>query len=274
MSQNTASSLLAANEQIKTKELENKELLSNLDHLSRQSDGHAMRATKLEKEKNTLEERMKELEVNLRDLSSTPVSPPARHRSLHRGRSSSLSNLKISTLEIELADVRAALAAKEGEVRVLSQKVGNEAMKVENEKIALERAAQKQLDEMQALLEEREEELDFLRGGPGGGSEREEDLLRRIDEDGAKIDALELLLGDADDAKVLAEKLKVAEHRLQMEMQKAFECTSRQVELVQEKEEALDELEEVRERVVFLEQTVHVREAHIDALKRFVYREV
>ncbi|SJL06365.1 uncharacterized protein ARMOST_09701 [Armillaria ostoyae] len=270
VSQNAASSLLAANEQIKTKELENKELLSNLDHLSRQSDGHTMRATKLEKEKNTLEARMKELEVNLRDLSSTPVSPPARHRSLHRGRSSSLSNLKISTLEIELADVKAALAAKEGEVRVLSQKVGNEAMKIENEKIAMERAAQKQLDEMQALLEEREEELDYLRGGSGGGSEREEDLLRRIDEDGAKIDALELLLGDADDAKVLAEKLKVAEHRLQMEMQKVFECTSRQVQLVQEKEQALDELEEVRERVSFLEQTVHVRETHVDALKREV----
>ncbi|KAK0481557.1 hypothetical protein IW261DRAFT_1562853 [Armillaria novae-zelandiae] len=259
-----------ANEQIKAKELENKELVSNLDHLSRQSDGHAMRATKLEKEKNTLEARMNELEVNLRDLNSTPVSPPARHLSLHRGRSSSLSNLKISTLEIELADVKAALTAKEGEVRVLSQKAGNEAMKAENEMIAMERAVQKQLDEMQALLEEKEEELDFLRGGSGGGSEREEDLLRRIDEDGAKIDALERLLGDVDDAKVLAEKLNVAEHRLQMEMQKVFECTSRQVELVQEKEEAFDELEEVRERVAFLEQTVHAREKHVDALQREV----
>ncbi|KAK0208922.1 hypothetical protein DFS33DRAFT_1306416 [Desarmillaria ectypa] len=269
-SHNAASSLLAANEQIKAKELENKELLSNLEHLSRQSDGHAIRATKIEKEKNTLEARMKELEANLRELSSTPVSPPTRQRSLHRGRSSSLSNLKISTLEIELADVKVALAAKEGEVRVLSQKVGNEAMKVENEKIAMERAVQKQLDKMQALLEEREEELDFLRGGSGGGGEREEDLLRRIDEDGAKIDALELLLGDVEDAKVLAEKLKVAEHRLQIEMQKTFECTSRQVQLVQEKEEALDELEEVRERVTSLEQTVHERESHIDALKREV----
>lgn len=266
-SQNVASSLLAANEQIKAKELENKELLSNLEHISRQFDGHVIRTTKIEKEKNTLEARIKELEASLRELSSTPVSP-ARQRSLHRGRSSSLSNLKIYTLEIELADVKVALAAKEGEVRVLSQKVGNEAMKAENEKIAMERAVQKQLDKMQVLLEEREE-LAFLRGGPSGGSERE-DLLRRIDEDGPKIGALELLLGDAEDAKVLAEKLKTAEHRLQGEIQKAFECTSRQVQLVQEKEEALDELEETRERVAFLEQTVRVKEAHVDALKREV----
>ena len=266
-SQNCTIALNAAHDQIKEKDLENRELLSHLETISHTSSNQVSRTTILEKEKATLANRVKELEGNLRNLSSPPITPA--RQTINRPRSSSLSNVRITTLELELEDVRAQLTAKELEIRALTEKWRVEVMQVENEKVTVERSLKSRLAELEADLEERDEELAYQRNDAGRNGDREEELLKRIDEDEAKIHALEILLGDQEDSNALKETLKKTERQLQITQQKLFECNSRQMDLVQEKEEALDELEDFRDKVHSVERTVEERDTLIAALKRY-----
>ncbi|KAF8921939.1 hypothetical protein CPB85DRAFT_1265213 [Mucidula mucida] len=264
--QNTTVALDSARRQLKEKDLENRELLSHIDTLSHQSGEQKGRTAQLEKEKSTLSNRVQELEANLKHLSSVPSSKLPRASS--RPRTSSLSNMRITNLELELEDVQRQVSAKEQELRTVTQKLNMEVTRAENEKSSIERTLTKRVSELEMHLEEKEDELEYLRNGAGGSGDREAELMQRIDEDEAKIHALEMLIGDAEDVNVVRDALRKTEKQLQGEREKLAECTRRQVELVQEKEEALDELEDSRDRIKSLEREVEERETFISALKR------
>ncbi|KIK70614.1 hypothetical protein GYMLUDRAFT_209919, partial [Collybiopsis luxurians FD-317 M1] len=83
--------------------------------------------------------------------------------------------------------------------------------------------------------------------------EREEELLKRIDEDDAKIDALERLIGDAHDLPRLKDRLKQCEQQLKSDSLRVEQLEGRNAELVQEREEALDALEAAKRKVQELE---------------------
>lgn len=266
--QNTTVALDSARRQLKEKDLENRELLSHIDTLSHQSGEQKGRTAQLEKEKSTLSNRVQELEANLKHLSSVPSSKLPRASS--RPRTSSLSNMRITNLELELEDVQRQVSAKEQELRTVTQKLNMEVTRAENEKSSIERTLTKRVSELEMHLEEKEDELEYLRNGAGGSGDREAELMQRIDEDEAKIHALEMLIGDAEDVNVVRDALRKTEKQLQGEREKLAECTRRQVELVQEKEEALDELEDSRDRIKSLEREVEERETFISALKRCV----
>ncbi|KAJ4472596.1 hypothetical protein C8J55DRAFT_434732, partial [Lentinula edodes] len=107
---------------------------------------------------------------------------------------------------------------------------------------------------MENLLAEREEELRYLREqGGAGGLEREEELIKRIDEDDAKIQTLERLIGDAHDLPLLREKLAKCEEKLRSEISRVSQLEGQNFELVQEKEKALNDLKEERGRITELE---------------------
>ena len=273
-SQNVETALAAAREKIKSKDLEARDLQSTIESLSYKSDGFSTRSAKLEHEKGTLEARVRELQANLRELSSPPVTP-GRYRP-PRPRSSSLSNFRITTLEQELNDVRASLSEKEADLRTATQKLAHvqgELTRIDNEKLSMEKRLKTQLGELQASLEDKDEELEYLRAQQGDGG-REEELLQRIEEDDAKIVALEMLLGDSREMQMMKETLKRTEERLQMEAEKASESERRQIELVRDREEALDELEDASAHIAKLEELATEREARIDALnvkERYVH---
>jgi myosin protein heavy chain len=97
-------------------------------------------------------------------------------------------------------------------------------------------------------LDERDEELSFLRE-QGGDGLREEESLKRIEEDDAKIAALEIMLRDVDDSKESKEKLVRVEISLNEVRQRRDQLEERCFELARERDEALDMLCEARQEV-------------------------
>ncbi|KAF8971725.1 hypothetical protein BDZ97DRAFT_1784777 [Flammula alnicola] len=213
--------------QQRTEDLRNERIASDNAKISHTSDEHNARGTKLGREKSMLEE---------------PITPG--RRGIPRPRSSSLSDFKITTLEQDLNESRALLANKETELVTVGQKlsqVQGDRLKADNEKMAAEMKWSAQ-----------EEELVYLKEQQGDGS-REEELLRRIEEDDAKIAALELMLR-AEDSQQLKERLRRMEAQLK-EGQRRLTATC------QGKEEALDELEESRRELHRVVKELHERKA-------------
>jgi myosin protein heavy chain len=249
-SENVKSTLAIALDDKKQANLEMRQLESTLERISHTSDEHNTRGAKLEREKKTLEMRVRELEANLRELSQPALTstPGRRAASAVRGRTSSLSSFRITTLEQDLVEALASLAKKDADLHALSQKlsqVQGDIIKADNEKAANERKWISQVEELQASLEEKEEELGYLREQQGDGS-REEALLRRIEEDDAKIVALEQMLRNAEDSQQLKEKTRRLEAQLKEEQRRLATSEENGVRLAREKEEALDELQECR----------------------------
>ncbi|KAF7311135.1 hypothetical protein HMN09_00657700 [Mycena chlorophos] len=237
-SQNAAAALFSAQQQLKEHEKERRGLELNLTSMSHTSDSTNARILKLEKEKSTLENRIRELQTEIIQHSPAPTATPARSRAPSRRRSSSVSDARVNTLEQELKDTRVSLAQKDTELRTTSIKLAqaqSDLFRVENEKIAGDKRFQTQLADLRAELQERDGELEYLREQQGGS--REDELLQRIDEDEAKTAALERQLGEAS-----------REHdRLRQQLQEAsdrvLEAEDRNIELVAEREEALGEMQ-------------------------------
>lgn len=261
---NNALAVENARKEIREKELENKELVAHLDTFSHQSNGNSTRIAQLEKEKTALTARVRELDANLRAAHSTPPPAMPEHR-----RSSSINNVRISTLEMELEDARGQAMAKDLEVRSLTEKWRADSMRLEHEKVTMERELKTRVSELESELEDKEDDLEFLRDGAGSG-DREAELMKRIDEDEARIQALEMLLSEADDSKSLKTTLKRVQQQVKAEQQKVFEAQSQQFELVREKEEALDDLDECREEIRTLQRTIEEKDTVIGSLKRCV----
>jgi myosin protein heavy chain len=260
--QNLQAALTAAHGKVKDNSLETRNLQATLEKISHTSDEHKARGDRLEREKSMLDARVKELETQLRQTPKhLPTTTPNR-REISRPRSSSLSNFRLSTLEQDLIEARTSLATKDTELRTLHQKlsqVENDLITVDNEKSAMEKKFKAEVGELQAILEEKEEELCYLKELQGDTG-REEDLLRRIDEDDAKIEALEMMLRGTEDSKQLKEKLQRVEGQVCRERKHIAELEDRQIQLVREKEEALDELEEARRNIDGLKQKLSDRD--------------
>ncbi|TFK41836.1 hypothetical protein BDQ12DRAFT_677245 [Crucibulum laeve] len=255
-SQNFETALNAAQERIKEKELEAKGLHITLESLSHTSNEHHSRSLKLEKENSTLQSRIGELQAELRQ---TATHPTPDHHSTQLSRSSSDAHLsKIVNLEHELVEVRGSLATAETTLQLANQKAAhlqNELNQVENEKIANERKLGKKLSELSAAVEDKEEELVYLREERGNGS-REEELLKRIEEDDAKITALELLLRGDEEVKEIRDRLRCTEEQLQDKLRKLFESEERQIELSREKEDAVAKLQRTQDELTVLSTAV------------------
>ncbi|KAJ7070792.1 hypothetical protein C8F01DRAFT_396916 [Mycena amicta] len=262
VSQNAVAARDAAQDKLKEKELDMRGLESNLESLSHTSNSTNARTLKLEKEKSILENRIRELEANLRQLSSpAPTATPARSRAPSRRRSSSVSDTRVITLEQDLKDTRASLAQKDADLRAASTKLAQtqtDLVRIENEKVVADKRLQAQIHDLQAALQEKEEELVYFQDQQGGS--REEELLQRIDEDETKIAALERLLSEAPQTQVQVQRM---EQQLLEASERIVDMEGRNIELVREKEEALDEIDDARAQITQLSDAVRERDAFI-----------
>ncbi|KAJ7109927.1 hypothetical protein C8R44DRAFT_800953 [Mycena epipterygia] len=269
--QNAAAALAGAHEKLRAKDLEARELEATLQSISYKSDTLNTRGTKLEKEKSTLEARVRELEGDLRQLSSpapTATTPARQRATAARRRSSSVSDTRLITLEQDFKDARASLAQKETELRAATAKlaqVQNELVKVENDKVASDKRLQAEIRDLRVALQEKSEDLEYMKEQQGDGG-REDELLKRIDEDEAKIAALESLLADAPETQTLKDRLRRMEQKLLIESERAREMEARHIELIREKEEALDEVGEAQERLSKLSDDLSEKETVIGEL--------
>lgn len=193
--QNTETTMTLAQKAAKESEMSTRELEATLDSVSRESNLRQERCQLMEREKAKLEERVREMQILLSQPASS--NAPSRKPS-HRPRSSSLSNFRISTLETDMNETRAALEQREKEKEILSKKLAaaqSEANRLSNEKAALEKKSTIRIHELEESLAEREDELAYWRES-GAGQGREEELMARIEEDEAKLASLQAELQD------------------------------------------------------------------------------
>lgn len=264
--ENIEASLIAAQQAAKSAQTNTLELESTLDSLTLQSNTFQERCQSLQRDKAKLEENVRELQ---RLISQPPPSTSKPKQSAHRPRSSSLSSFRISSLETDISDTRARLQQKEGELDTLTKKLASvqaEANRVSNEKSTLEKKTRAQIAELEEALAEKEEELAYFRDAESNGS-REQELIERIEEDGAKLEALEAMLHHAqDDVKCVETKVKQAEVKLQDEARRAQRLAHQHLQVKEEKENLLMELSAARSEI----QTLHLEKKGRPSLNRFV----
>lgn len=257
-SQNLQASLALACKGAKVKDQDKKELEAILDSMSHASSGHTVTIAKLEREKAALESRVRELEKTLGQ--QLPPITPAR---LNVFSPPSPTSTIVTTLEHDLIHTRATVSQQDSELQALNYKLRQtqaDLMKTDNEKSAMERRMKLQIADLQATLVEKQQELSYLEEQLGDGS-REEALLKRIEEDGAKIMALESLVRYDQPKNDFEHDMRRLQHRFEQEQQNLIQIEELQVELIKEKEEALDELEDARVIIRRLEEDVRVAQA-------------
>ncbi|KAJ8702157.1 hypothetical protein PTI98_000898 [Pleurotus ostreatus] len=261
--QNMERTLVSTQEKMKSKELEARELESIIQTLSHKSDTTTTQRTKLEKEKAMLEARVRELESSNRELSQAPpTTTPGR---IPRRRSSSVSSARIPGLEQELQSLRAEASTKDRELESAVQKLARaqEALvKCENEKMAVEKRASKEIADIRGELEEKDEEIRYMQEQMGDES-REAQLMARIEEDEAKIAAMEQSLRSASNKDVEILRLKRVEVQFFITCR---EMTAKHLELVAEKDSALNDLEAARAQVQQLSSRTSEQETRINEL--------
>lgn len=241
---NAEVALAAAQQKIREEELVTRELEEQLQAVSHKSGESTAYTAKLQKEKNVAEARARELELLLQRAQADPPRPS---RPRH-GRSSSLSTVPPTILERELHELRATLSQRDAELQAAREKLSQaqtEQVKADNERIAFEKRTRQRIEELETSLDDLREEAEYLRGqGDNGAAEREEELMARIDDDETKIAALEKALRES-------EQLRQDETTRNLEEANAvvLHLEEKGMELLKERDEAYDELDEARQRI-------------------------
>jgi myosin protein heavy chain len=243
-----------------------RELQAIIETLSHTSDNASANATALLREKTKLEARVREMEQEIREtrVRNAPSGLPRPGRR----RSSSVQDTRTNSAQQELRDAHKSLAEKDDELRALRSKLEtakvkletaeSALMKVENEKIANEKSLRSRLQELQSLVEERDDELNYLRSERADCG-REEELVRRVEEDEAKIEALQRALRQEQQFRSNQGTLDKMEERVKVQLTKIREIEDRNVELVAEREEALAAQDDLRRKVAQLNTTLQER---------------
>ncbi|KAG1904772.1 uncharacterized protein F5891DRAFT_945033 [Suillus fuscotomentosus] len=227
-SRNGEAALLAAQDRLKAEERAARELEATLDTMSCQSESVRAQTFKLETEKRNMESRVRELE---RMLESTKPQPTANSRLPQRsGRPRSSSTLR--DMEMKLTRAQEDL------------------VKTQNTQFSVEKAMQARIAELVSVIEDKNEELEVLKSSQGAGNamEREEELMKRIDEDEVKIKTLESLLREQQSGPTQAAYDKL-QRRLRAESEKLTSSEKRLQDLMKEKEEAQDACTNTRQEL-------------------------
>jgi myosin protein heavy chain len=266
-SRNVESSLDNANSKLKEKDIEIRDLEATLERLSGTFNDHNDRGKALEHEKSVLESRVRDLESQNRQLQSTIAANSRRAPS--RTSSAKFNDLKIIALEKGTEELREKLSKKEIDSVDLRTKLSHaqdQVLRLENEAQAKETRIKAEVHEMQTLLQEKEEELEHYKSQQGG-SDREEELLQRIEEDEAKMTALEAMLAKSDDVRGLKEKLRNVERRLKVEVDKVTNLESRTTYVLRERDDALTDLDNMQDKLQALKNDVREKQEEVNSLR-------
>ncbi|OCH89537.1 hypothetical protein OBBRIDRAFT_778313 [Obba rivulosa] len=254
---NIETALNTAQQKIKDMEQSARELQSTLDSAASHANTSYADKDRLQRENAALQARVRELqmEADARQrheqalLSQSQSSKLNKSRS--RRRSSSVSSFRVSALEQEASELRAVNSQQAAELTSVKDRLAqthNALIRMENEKIAVEKTLRKEIAYVQAALEEKEDECRALCEARGGEdtAEREQRLLERLEEEEERVAALEKELsrntgGQRRDVEMLKGELQRTQELLSEERKNVQEGETRMIELVAEKEEALDE---------------------------------
>jgi predicted nucleic acid-binding Zn-ribbon protein len=274
--------LRQAEDKIKSQERDAIELETALQRLSSSADGSKADYIKLQAENSKLEIRVRELQANIDQLASTPVTPAPSRSRLPRPRSSSLSNIRVSTLEQQLEELQNASTRKDGELRATQEKLGRaerDLTRLQNERMALEKAFQTREAALEGAIEEKNEELEYLRTQAVPEAQaREQELLDRIEEDEAQLAALQHMVEKMEtDAKRNArmdsgkteEQLKKLQTKLQAQTLKTNDLEAQCEELLRHKHTSSDQIKNANTELSRLQAVLEERTASVESLNRY-----
>ncbi|KIK95351.1 hypothetical protein PAXRUDRAFT_11499 [Paxillus rubicundulus Ve08.2h10] len=265
---NAELALESAQEKLKAEERTSRELEATLDTISLHSQTTTKERQSIEREKRALESRVRELEriVQTHEAQVTALKVP---RKGGRPRSSSASSFLLPAVEQELSDAKAQLAVKERSLHVLEDKLArahDDLVRAENARISVDKVSQKRISELISTLEQKEEEIEALQENWNSG-EREEELLKRIDEDEAKIAALEKLVGESQANQANRATVNQLQSRLNAEAEKLHRTEERQNDLLREKEELVKQFDASRREIAQSHQLLRASERQIGDLE-------
>lgn len=268
MRQNADLALRSAAEKGKQEEVTRRELQQALESVSSRETSSNATLSNLRNEKAALERRMRELEANLQQVIS--AATPKRRRG--HARSSSFSDVRITTLERDLGESQASvmeLRAELSKAQEKARRTEENLFRVENERTVLERRTADEMKNMQEMLASKDEEMMRLLGGVDVGlaQEREEELIRRVEEEEAKVLALERLLSESRDLKTVESALEKAEKRLAAEISKAKGLEEKNAGLHKDVKRVQDALEESRTHAQSLNSALDDRASLVHSLQ-------
>ncbi|KAG2156547.1 uncharacterized protein EDB93DRAFT_1127280 [Suillus bovinus] len=252
-SRNGETTLLSAQDRLKAEERAVRELEATLDTMSCQSESLRTQNSKLETEKRNMESRVRELERMLENTKPQPTASSRLPQRSGRPRSSSVSSFRSPALEQELNDMKVLLADKEKTLRDMEMKLTraqDDLVKTQNTQFSVEKTMQARIAELASAIEDKDEELEVLKSGQGAGNamEREEELLKRIDEDEVKMKTLESLLREKQSGPTQAAYDKL-QRKLRAESEKLACSEKRARDLMEEKKEAQDTCTNIRQEL-------------------------
>ena len=267
MRQNADLTVRSAEEKGKQEEVAQRELQQALESISSRETASNAVISNLRSEKAALERRNRELEVNLQQVVS--AATPKRKG---RARSSSLSDIRITTLERDLRDSRASVLDLQAELGKTQEKLRRneeDLFRVENERTVLERRMADETKNMEERLANKDEEIMRLSGGEdlGLAQEREEELIQRVEEEEAKVQALERLLSETRDLKAMESALQKAEKRVAAEISKVKGLEEKNAGLSRDMRHTRDALEESRAHARSLKTALDDRDSLVHSLK-------
>jgi chromosome segregation ATPase len=263
--QNIELALATANNSIKEQERASQEQLAHIHRLSTQEDNFRAGQTSLQQENKRLLRRVEELEVNNQQLGRS-VNAPRSHAATDDDRA--------AYLQHQLEELQESHRRQTAELRSTAerlQRAQGQLTQSQNEGLATEKKLRMDVQRLEEAIEEREEELGYLRNQAGGDSSREQQLLSRIEEEEARVQALEFTVrqqteelkskGNADRLIRAAERRADAEtrkaedlnnqlSRLRDDLQSAEDRAGRDSHIASELSAQLSELERAHREVI------------------------
>jgi chromosome segregation ATPase len=267
MRQNADLALRSATERGKEEEIARRELQQALESISSRDTTSNAIISNLRNEKVALERRIRELEAHLQQIIS--AATPKRKG---RARSSSLSDFRITTLERDLEDSQSSateLRAELTKAREKLRRAEEDLCRVENDRTVLERRTADEIKSLQMAIANKDEELMQLSGGLDAGlaQEREEELIQRVEEEEAKVLALEQLLSETRSSKAVEGALQKTEKRLAAETGKVRGLEEKNATLNRDVKRVRDALEETRSQAQAFKSALDDSTSFVQALQ-------
>lgn len=240
-----------------------------MDRLASDSNDTNVKTEKLLKERSKLESQVRELQGELSRCQVVVMPPP---KTPVRPRSSSLSNInKVVQLERNIEQMQASASASQLEANSAKEKLSkakSDLLMVENEKAALEKRLRDMDSSLRRLTDDQDElqrEIEFLRAQ--GSSSREQDLMDRLEHEEARASLLEKELAQMSRVRNMKSSVDRLTAQLQGEVSKREAAEFREIEITQEREEALNELHDLRQSMDDLRLSLEAKNSYIHDLE-------
>ncbi|KAL5494874.1 hypothetical protein ACEPAI_336 [Sanghuangporus weigelae] len=264
--ENVEGALRSANEEREREAASAREAQHYLNRTAVESNDYREQREKLASEKAKLESQVRELQG---ELQRHQAAPPPPSKTPARPRASSLTNLnKMTILERDIEQIRASASSSELDLRSTREKLSriqSDLIRTENEKATLEKKLKEHEQNVKDILSEKEDlqaEVDFYRERNGEQS-HEDELIARLEEEEAKVALLEKQLAQASTSTHARRAFDQLQARLNNEISRREDLEARETQLVHDREEAFNEVDDLKRTVEELERAISQKELRI-----------